>query len=452
MGWMSHWGWRRAPAGTGNGRAGAGPATGTPALTFEVRTQAEPHEGGAMPPCEMHLLKVRLGQDYLCVEQDDRGDLYDFAHDRVYRLQPASRTYVVGSVYEDLAFRVMELQNRKMLASVLAAGEVKDNPLEPAFNEHALSLLEDGSRTQIDERHEGTQRVFRWRSHVLFAISDDVAPLPTGDMAGLWRFLRYHIGGHPAIYARLADVRGVPMRIERRIAGADARTTTLALTGVELRPNAPYTLDGWRPAADGDAEPQRTVAGVPADAAAQRGGFVQSVVAARDAATASNRWLDAMLLNFEAMFADGDDARSVAWVRGHHAALRADPDAQAVSTAMGTPMNATPGDLEAAVAALDALQAADPAHRHLLDVFAGNLLLAAGRRAEGIERLLRVLRARPLLAGPWADLGSAYAGGYRVAAAWQCWGAARAIAPAHRLLEGPAAFERQLRDRHPDYF
>jgi cytochrome c-type biogenesis protein CcmH/NrfG len=86
-----------------------------------------------------------------------------------------------------------------------------------------------------------------------------------------------------------------------------------------------------------------------------------------------------------------------------------------------------------------------------LEVLHANLLQNIGELT-AVENLFQnALEANPELAGVWCDLGKHYHYNYKHVEAWQCYAAARSIAPRHFLLKEILDLETKLRQDFADY-
>src|SRR5262249_40988196 len=116
----------------------AAPVWGATVLTFDVVSHTEPAKGakevkGPSLPADTHYtMSVTLAGDTLQLDQPDAQLRYDFKNFRIEALDKARKTYRENSLYTVVGFAVMEFANRMMLAKVLAAGKIKNNPMAPA--------------------------------------------------------------------------------------------------------------------------------------------------------------------------------------------------------------------------------------------------------------------------------------------------------------------------------
>jgi hypothetical protein len=428
--------------------AAPAPAVAMTVVRYATHLHSEADNTGHPAHDRDSTVAATLGPGYLRIDEPDGSVIYDFVKHRLLRLDLATHTFTDGSLYEDVGFRAIELRNRVALGHAPDAGKIAKNPLTVLLDEHATGLSAESGTADIAVHHRAHERVFSTGTERLYAISDDSAPLSEEAQRPFWRFVRYYLSGHPAIYERIVEGTGAPRRLERRLQGAGASTLTLKLVEVTSIDDAPYALDGWQ-SATASSEPAATVAALGPTPGAKVADYVAATRAQRDAAAADQKLLNALLANLELLFVGDEQEALTAWLKDHHDAIDADTEAKSV---LQTFSAATPADHLAAASTLETVRAVDPAHRYLLDVLASNHLASAGQPAEAIERMLRVLHAHPLMVGPWTDLGGMYLTQFDTHAAWICWDVARAIQPSHPMVAGINRFEEILRARGAAYF
>jgi tetratricopeptide (TPR) repeat protein len=110
------------------------------------------------------------------------------------------------------------------------------------------------------------------------------------------------------------------------------------------------------------------------------------------------------------------------------------------------------GQDEAASKKLKSLEKAAGPAVHILRIFEAGVLSARGQHS-GAQRLyLEALKTDPYIAGAWKDLGDMYFQAFECEPAWQCWDAARHLAPEFKGLGQVAELEQMLRKECPEFF
>jgi len=446
--------WLTAPVAVACGLLMA-PLAAHPVLSFAVASHKESpaglksSTGQAVPSSdERFALTVTLGHQYLIVEARGARTIYDFARQRILRLNLTSKTYTDDSLYMDIAFRAAEFQNRLRLGAALQAAKLDAVLAQVHLTEQLFSLTDPKHPTDIDEHHSDGQTLFSWQDHKLVSVSDKTRELPPSYQSEYWRFLRYYAGGHPKIYAALASVQGVPDKITFVLPNLQAETREIALNGIHVEADAPYSLDGFTRTMP-DQAPYSTLKLLGPNAAAQLAQRVDATVKDRNAAFSQGHVLDALLANMALSLMTGSKTDEAAWMAQHRDSIQSDESARLLTA------NLNPRDQASAKSAVQTLaelrEQPGPA-RYVLDVFQGNTLLGLRNTQSGEDHLLMALTANPFLLGAWSDLGGYYYQTFQTDKAWACWDAARSVSPQHAQLLPITQLEERLRMTFPEFF
>jgi hypothetical protein len=422
-------------------------------LTFEVTRHTDPSKSGTqtqgtVPPDSHYTMTVVLAGNALDVDDQGIETRYDFAKNRIYRLNKSDKTYEDVSLYTVLGFNTVEFTNRMMLGRVLAAAKLPGNPMAPAYTENLMALSDPNNHTVIDHEAHGDHTTYTWDGSTFAIVSQKVQVVPADALRQYLRFLRYTIGGHPQILAAIGTGGGVPERLTVVRTNMSTETRTLSLQHLEESPAQTLTLDGFtrKPA---DAEPLRLIEHLPADPTAALEQHLVELRQERDAALAGEHLLDAMLANIAAMLASGDQTDATAWFSAHREQIMKDADATQVT------QNLKPHDEKSARAAAETLEQvkkhAGP-HGYVLDIFEANTLRSLHEGAKAVDLFIAALSADPLITGAWVDLGTTYYGDFRAVEAWACWDTARMLKPNHPFNADINAGEQKLRTDHPEFF
>ena len=423
-------------------------------LTFDVVSHSEAAQGvkdakGVAPPADASYTQtVTLAGDTLLIDEPDKQARYDFKGTRIDALDKRTRSYDERSLYTVIGFNVAEFSNRMMLGGMLAAGKVKNNPMAPALTENLMSMSDPANATVIEHRATGAEVVYSWNGQTLMRVSPQTREVPAGVLTQYLRFLRYSTGGHPQILAALGGGRGIPERLTVVRTNMGVETRTLTLRSIEERPDAPFALEGYTRATP-EGEPYATLKRLSATPAADVEARAAVLWQERDAALTAGHVLDALLANFAAALAIGDQSAVSAWIAAHREAISADADVQAMIGSMN-PKDAAGARLGADT--LAGLKRSAGPHAYVLNIFEANIRLGLHEGNKAIELFLAALAAEPTITGVWVDLGGAYYGGFRADAAWACWDTARALRPTHYMLKAVDERERKLRADHPEFF
>jgi len=422
-------------------------AEATPVLSFLVTRQIVKAEGESK---ETFPLKVTLGEHYLTTETNNSVTVYDFLRDREYLLDRDHHTFQEFSLYSDVGFRVLEFFNRVNLRAMAKAGNLDLKQMDLAQIEQLFSLTADASDTVIDSAKVDGTTQYSSKHNLLMVVSNKTKPLPAAYQHEYWRFMRYYVGGHPAIYEALGAVSGVPLVVVVELHDRDAEKRTLELQSIKSTPEKTYSLEGYERTPPLK-EPFVSAALVTADAPAAVDLRYAEARRVRDAAYARADNFGALLAYDEMSLSTG--VGEPEWLRMAHDRLIADPVTRRLNdaTSLGSPGVHDPAAQSHALEDFEALRALKPDYIDVLDVFEGNLRITM-RDEKGRELLFDALKLNPYLTGAWHDLGDTYYRAFRLQEAWTCWDTARRIAPTNPMMKQVNQLEQAFRSKNPQFF
>ncbi|MFP2956364.1 hypothetical protein ACLEPN_00665 [Myxococcus sp. 1LA] len=452
-------------------------------LSFQVTESGGRNKPDAPPvPERTYVTQVRLRSDWVGYREPEEHEvLLDFTRRRRIQLDAEEMAYTDESLYADVCFRHLELPNREYIRSVIAAGEGDSSDFEPVIMEHQLAVLDktrgrtlaDGTAprrtglggllwsvfsgpnkpSDITTKSEAGHTVYATaEGRRLFAYSDDGTRVEPDLGRRFVQFLRYRYHGHPLILERLVSEGRVPREIQysaKEMRGFPRSTVTLRLQSANVVPDNRIPLDGYRcvvrgrPGLPDDATLERVTLGTAPDSTQVR---EQRHRDAKESADAG-RMLESVLAFFELTLQTGESVPGL----GEAIQRIPDEDVRRFREVMLHP----PSDKAAASAmasSLVELRAAAGRHAHVLKSFEAGARRTLGEPQEARALLLQVIEANPFFTGAYKDLGDLCVAAWDMGAAWQCWDAARFIAPAHHLLKDVGALEAMLAAEHPEYF
>ena len=422
-------------------------------LTFDVTAHTEDSKGvkrpaGGKPADEHYAMTVTLAPDALQIDRQDHQLIYDFVARQALQLDVSTHSYVEGSLYSRIGFLDAEFANRMMLGRVLAAGEVKDNPMAPALTEHLMSLSDPANVTVIDSRTVGTDTVYSWAKQPLMTVSQEVRDVSAATMSQYLRFLRYEVGGHPTILASIAKGKGIPERLTIVRSNMGIETRTLTLQNLAEQSDVAFSLEGFtRTTPPG--EPYATLKQLSSTPAADLQARVSALRAERDAAFAAGQVFDGVLANSAVGLSTGQQDEVIAWIKSHVDQINAEGNTGRLMASL------EPRDEASAKQAaewLARIAKSDNPHSYVLSIFEANVRTNLKDGDSPDKLFLRALAVNPTITGAWIDLAKYYYGSFDAEAAWACWDAARALNPTHPFLQDIDRLEKKLRTDHPEFF
>ncbi|WP_163869003.1 tetratricopeptide repeat protein [Myxococcus eversor] len=436
---------------------------------------------GAEPvPARNRTMQVRLERDWLRYREASGTDvLLDFARRRRIVLDEAARTYREESLFATVGFRHMELANRELGRSVIAAGKGDTAELEPVMVEHHLSALDKSRGRTIDSETPwsgGLRGFFRSviggstrsdisvvseRGHTVFAtaagrrlfsFSDEGTDAPPEQVRQFVQFLRYVYQGHPLVLERLASGDRIPRDIHyfaRQPFESPAHEVSLRVHAVDVVPDVALPLIGLRrvlrPHEDSpvNASIERVLLGEVPDN--------QEVVTRRMAeakqSLQAGRGLEGTLALMElSLETDVSPSELGALLQ-----QETDVHVRRLREALTQPPR-NEAEARAVVATYVELRGPAGNKAHVLNTFQASTHRALQEDEEARGLLLDAIEVNPFLAGAYKDLGDIYLSEYATGDAWMCWEAARKLAPDHRLLKDVNEWEATLVADHPEYF
>jgi hypothetical protein len=425
----------------------AGPASGNVELKLRIDSTppASLRSGQRSSERRQSVIQVTLGPGYLRVEKEGGVVIRDFSKRRIYSIDPANGTVRDDSLFSDVGFRARELDNRVFLGEVMGKAGLKENPVPLFLSEHQMSLQAKGDPEAVTHHETGGEVLYEWNGQPVFSCSLDALPATDAERHAFVRFLRYEVGGHPAILADLESRSGIPRRVH--IYGSavvhDERCEILERS---VTADAPYSLTNLRAAAV-DEELAEAVAAVRQSTAESLDSSLARLVTEAEELAGAKHQLEAMLTFLEYTLVSGRNLPPEFEPRKN--ALVADPGVHRLLESLNPASEAA---ARKALTVLASLRKSAGDKRYVTYIFEANIRTSLGQESTAIENFRSVLAKQPLLTGVWKDLGELYLGGYDAQRAWICWDAARRLAPTHPLLKDVGAREEKLLADYPDFF
>lgn len=397
------------------------------------------------------------------VSYDDssgRRVVLDFASRQQREIDEHARTVTIKPLQALVSFRAIEVRNRgEHIYSVMKAGGLADNDFAPILAEHQLSVRLPASQRVVGKRsvlarltggpdievvERKTQTDMMVGARCLMSISRDGHAQPDA-LAAFTHFLRCAFGGHPCLLRRIREAKQLPASVTLghlppMHVGGEITVRVVEPAGI---PRSPL-LDGFeeRLPLDGSEPIDALLRSSP--------GTTPPSIAAR-CAEALGLLQGATPLLGVLTFLEITLEQPVAMPPEIAAAIRSSTD-EVVPSFLALLQPPPEVDARAVLRVFENLRGRAGRMAYLLGAFEAPVHLVLNQRNEAREALTKVLEANPRVTGAWKDLGDLFCPTYDFTRAWLCWERARALAPAHPLLEDVASFERKLEADHPEYF
>lgn len=400
---------------------------------------------GGKPEMTTTQLTLRLGRDYLVYEDADDAEFIDF-HSRLVtdRIKKEGQ-YIESSLLSRVGFASAEFNNRLMLAGALAAGGVKDNPMDKVLTEQLFSLRAPGS-VPLSGTIVGPMESWQHGDKPLFASETEGYQLTPEETQIFLRFLRYRFGLHPDIIAGCARRAIIPNRMEvyrynmqiehfslrlvkaQRV--ADTMDHRLFLSQAVPKQDQLTTLC------------EKAMSLSPADFHAACAQLRAEGIKQRDA----GHTFDGLLLLME--YGLCTDEQLPADIAAMKDAIQHDPDCMKLFSCL---MPNSKEAAEQAIKDLQTLEAKTERGKRSLKVFRANNLGQLGHAEEAKALFIEVLTENPAHVGAWKDLGDLFYNQYEMPMAWRCWDAGRHLLPTHRNFQPVYELEKKLVQTYPEF-
>lgn len=422
-------------------------------LTFQeqVQTVREEKKGDPKETKTDNVLTVTLWPSVFSVDDGKKTTFYDFNRRKIDILDKAKKTYEEDSLYFEIGYRTAEFQNRLFLQRTLkAAGQVT-----PEFQTFQLETL-FGLRHPKEKTPDAIARKTGPGAWNFNAPTKELAAqvqltetkIPTGLQKSWGHYLLYGCSLHPSVLEFLEKEGKLPKSLAfQRLNVGEATRVTLTLQKQEEVEGPDTSWEkSFKRTVESDSElwalAQKSLALTPPEEATRKAtlDFVEK-------ASKAGHNFDAALACLEFSLQTGGKMDET--LRSVLPKLKGDRNWELFQQGLSTQ---SLEEAEAAIKALDSIDRKGLAKGYVIDIMLGDAYEAYQKDKEAIDCYLKALKANPLLAGPWKDLGDVYYDGYQMDLAWLCWDTARKIYPDHPLLKGVVEQEKGFVKDFPEYF
>ena len=417
-------------------------------LQVTVATHNTAAQSDTQAPGDMQqTFQLLLAQTSITLNSGQQTTIFDFHTRRRLVIDLAAKSYVDESLFSTVAFRSLELKNRQLLLSNEDSSNTHAPVMPMVDNEHMLSLLSD-KPAKISSKQVGTNWVFAGGGHTLARWSQQGHVVSGADAQRFAQFLRYALGGHPAILAKLAAGKRIPTHITLLFAEPwGSRECTLSVDQLQTAASAPIDLSSYTPRQlSGTSSPLDSLLD---HAASLRPDAIQAAQADfhPDTAVQAGHMLDAMLMSLEWALMSPQPTPPLS--ADQRAQLNADPGVQQLLQALAAK---TEGDNANAIQTLVDLRAKALDKSYVLEILEANDRVRQHEEGAARRLLTDALQKNPLLAGVYRDLGYILLGQYDPERAWRCWDIGRTLAPTLPGFNAIHQLEQDLLTQHPEYF
>lgn len=393
-------------------------------------------------PAPSYDLSVYLSPKLISTEASGIRVDRDFSSLRSVKTDVASKVSVDDSIFAPLAFRLAELQNREMIASVLrAAGGQSEGIQSPSILAHIFSIKTESS-DEITRRDISGRVEFSHEGKCLAEYSTSGPPTPREIVTQFAMFLRYEYGLHPRILEDLQSLDYIPSEIVVCLQDPSESRHTLTLSK-KTSPSPAFPVLSSSPIADPLYTLSRKIGEMSPE---EKKSISESMLERAQGHAVAGRNLESILL----MLAYGVSTGKLP--QGFPASQKKFADDEQILLLFKSISPPDEASAREALVNLESIQNSVSDGAPLVMVFRANITAALGAPAESTSLFLEALSREPGLTGAWFDLGAAFDTAFDTPSAWRCYDAGRTLSSDHPGSEEIRAREREMIEDHPEFF
>lgn len=397
-----------------------------------------------------------LGKDAFAFwHNKDEATQVDFGQRRIRYLNHRNHTIRDVSLYPLLCNRDMTMQRHYMIRKELNELKRKFQTNVDSFTLSCMLRLPfpGTSGTDISCVESGKTLTFRHKGRLITTVTFRDQPISESLANSYGKAILYQMELHPVVWKRITERKMVIESLSYDLSMDDSndpeshqtRRTTMQLLGIASNTSSIRAPETYKIAFSSDSplyQQQRKVFLRDAPIELPESG---KVISETQALIAMKQPLEAFLCLTEFGIEVGDD-KPVA-MRIIERNLKSEPLIERVEELRAV---SNTQEVESALEQLDQFKKKAPLRGYIIEVFKGGIAVRSEARAD--ESFLNALEQNPFLTGTYVDLATYYKSRKRVDLAWDCFDLARQICPGHPILNGATRLERDLADRHPEYF
>jgi hypothetical protein len=375
--------------------------------------------------------------------------LIDFKLRRAILIDAGAGKFASGSLYADVAFRLFEAENRRLLRGALSAGGVGQQieMMDPFWAQSSLGMVtpqDMPAKLETATTADGAQ-IFTYQQTEVARIALSSQPIAQERKTRFLQALRLITALHPSIIEAIGSSGRIPATLRYTIQRANAKdAVTLTLeSAATLQMPFPLTADlASDPlvlAADGTTERAvKDLFPIMVEAVNRRAPGPRTVGDYQRAigeALGRNATFQALLAEFELLLQHGQAATECATadvsppchsMREVAALARGEPRAQALLESLSLERQ----DPDRAIALRRGISRGDIENGFVIDIFLANSLSAKRDRRgadDPMPLFVSAIRGNPYLKGVYKDLGDHLMRAFQMDLAWLCFYLARQL-------------------------
>lgn len=388
---------------------------------------------------------LRLGLGYIEYEDGNDAELIDFRSRLVTDRLKKEGQYVESPLLSRIGFMSAEFNNRLMLAGVLSAGGIKDNPMDSVLVEHLFSLRAPNS-PHLTGQMKGKTESWQHGDKPLFSCETDGCKLTVEETRFFLQYLRYRFGIHPDILAACAKREAIPNRMEIYRYNMQVEHYSFSLVKYQRISDS---LDRTKFLANTTKKQEGIVPLCEKAGQMSEASFQAACVRLKDKGMAqrdAGHIFDAILLLME--YGLCSDHLQPADLSAMKDALKENEYCRTLFASLAP---TSKENAEQCVKDLQALEAKTEKGTRVLKIFRANILSSLGHSEEAKTLLIDALTENAANAGAWKDLGDIFYNEYEMPTAWQCWNVTRHLLSTHKNFRPVLDLEKHLVETYPEF-
>lgn len=432
-----------------------------PAQLKTFQAEAEPK----WKPPQKGVLLVKTGTDSLFIQSNEGTRIYDFKNKKILSLDPSRKTYVLQSLYADLAFRVAELTNRMFLHSVVGnalKGKLSGQVFDPFFSEEmfSLQLPDKNSGYELNKaKGKDASTDYKYKDSVVCSFTPSASTLAPEKLKQFSRFLIYGANLHPEVRIDIEKASKVPQKLMYYFDNQPVGKKRVTLTLKKTSPgDYSFALPPGYTEKRDEKDPLSTVyARIKESGSKPPANLKEQVLADYKLALENKNYLDALLGLTEYNLQTGEVLSAEMSAAKNE--ISADSECKKLLNGLRTPKNEQQG--VAALASLDSIDQSKFKKGYMIDLFRANVILSINgfgmhdlktrEPMDPTKAFVAVLEHNPYLTGVYTDLGKFLESCYQQHYAWRCYELACKFYPKHPFTEDINAREKQIVEFMPQF-
>jgi len=410
-------------------------------------TQGAEDGGGSVESESLHAIEI--GENFFSYETREVKYIYDLGTHKIITISAIDNTFVEGSLFATLIFKMNGFRSRLMLGQTLTTGIVSDSHNSQIFTEHLFSLTHLKEGPKLAMKADNTSVSFSWEGKDLLSYSKEGEEVSRKEKEMFIKFFRYVYKGHPQILDQLSTDNIIPHAITINHYHTSFEKTSLELSSIRTTPSEPYSLDGYLPAPLQDkTTPELTfLLNMKTSRDIKLKEHLAHLLSRVDEEFENGNYLDTFLLYLEYSLCSG--LQLPPSFQEQLPKMREDEDVanlQALISGINSEIT------EELLLQLEELEEKTTVQKHVIKIFQANTQTGLGNIKQAKELFFEVLETDPYITGVYMDLGGIYFRELNPGMAWLCWDTARTIAPSHKVVSEIEAFESRIIENYPEYF